>query len=69
MHLLGTIFNGGLIHIWWSSEYLGQQDGVCVCVCVELSEDKLQRVCVCVCVRVCVCVLTVMKKHITHAHP
>ncbi len=29
MHLLGTIFSGGLIHIWCSSEYLGQQNGVC----------------------------------------
>ncbi len=27
VHLLGTIFSGGLIHIY-SSEYLSQQDGV-----------------------------------------
>ncbi len=29
MHLLGTIFSCGLIYNWRSSEYLGQQDGVC----------------------------------------
>lgn len=28
-YLLGTIFNDGLIHIWLSSVYLGQQ--ICVC--------------------------------------
>ena len=27
MCLLGTIFRGGLIHIWCSGEYLGQQVG------------------------------------------
>lgn len=30
MHWLGTIFSGGLIHIWCSSECLWQEDGVCV---------------------------------------
>lgn len=30
VHLLGTIFNGGLIHLWCSSEYFKQRDGVCV---------------------------------------
>lgn len=29
LHLIGTIFSGGLIHIWFSSEYLWQKDGVC----------------------------------------
>ncbi len=29
VHLLWTIFSGGLVHIWCFSEYLGQQDGVC----------------------------------------
>ncbi len=29
LHLLGTIFSGGLIHIWCSSEYLQQQDCMC----------------------------------------
>lgn len=29
VHLIGTIFSGGLIHIWFSSEYLWQKDGVC----------------------------------------
>ncbi len=41
VHLLGTIFSSGWIHIWCSSEYLGQQDGVCV----GLSQNKLQCVC------------------------
>ncbi len=38
VHLFGTIFSGGLIHIWSSGEYLGQQDGVCGI------ESKLTRV-------------------------
>lgn len=29
MHLSGTIFCGRLIHIRCSSEYLGQQNGMC----------------------------------------
>lgn len=38
MTLLWTIFSTGKIHIWRSSEYFGQQDGVCV----GLGLDKLQ---------------------------
>ena len=38
-HLLGTIFSGGRIHIWCSSEYFWQQDGVCG------NQNKLQCVC------------------------
>ena len=26
----GTIFSSGLIHSWWSNDYLQQQDGVCL---------------------------------------
>ncbi len=29
VHLLGTVFSGGLMHIWCASEFLGQQDGAC----------------------------------------
>ncbi len=28
VHLLGTIFSGGLIHMWYSSVIFWQQDGV-----------------------------------------
>jgi len=39
VHLMGTIFSGGLIHIWCSPEYLGQQISA-----VVLSQNKLQCV-------------------------
>ncbi len=29
VHLLGTIFSGGSIHTYCTSEYLVQQDGLC----------------------------------------
>ncbi len=34
VHLLGTVFSGRLIHVWFFSWCLEQQDTVCVCVCV-----------------------------------
>ncbi len=49
MHLLGTSFNCGLIHIWCSSEYLWQQDNVC-------GMDSRQTT---------VPMFMVMKKHVT----
>ncbi len=57
VHLLRITFSGGLIHIWCSSEFLGQQDGVC-----GIESNKLQCVCV------CVCVLMIMKEHVTQCN-
>ncbi len=55
MTLLGTIFSDGLLHIWCSSEYLGQQDSVGY---VGLSQNKLQ----------CGCAFIVMNEHVTQCH-
>ncbi len=41
MHLLGTIFSGGWIHIWCPVSIWGSRT-----VCVGLSQNKLQCVCV-----------------------
>lgn len=38
MYLLSTIFSCVLIHIWGTSEYLGQQDGVSTDHLVSLTD-------------------------------